>query len=135
MDKDRNGYGAATLSSLDMFEDCSRGTGRTDRMIRFVESGDAVVVLNAATARDIRRRLADQEIEAKVLVCRPNLGALADRLRGCNADIHFEHEWELQYYRAQIEDIRNSMVEFKDVFKRREEPDKMRTDYLGPAIV
>ena len=92
------GYKAALQAGLQVYENASRASGRTARMIERVNPDDVIVCADGRAGHFIQQRLRDAGKQAHVVVCDPTPYALDERMRGIQARVFFEHTWELRYW-------------------------------------
>lgn len=102
---DDHGLSAAMNMAFQIFEQGSRRSGRTERMLAAVRDGDWIVTSVAAEARRIECRLKELGREkVRVIVSQPRTYGLRWE-QGPNARgfVHFDHEFLTDYWRAKLD--------------------------------
>lgn len=100
---DEYGFGAAARIGLRMFEQSSRRSGRTMRLIERVEDGDRIVT---TTEREARRLLAllreVGKTKVSVVCCDPANGNIARLLDFRGNRTFFDHLWQHAHYESRL---------------------------------
>jgi hypothetical protein len=99
----------ALQMALRMYDAGARRSGRTTRMIESVREGDAVVCLNQAHAREIRRLLDDRGLKRVSILTAPgHLGELGHVTARSNR-LHIDHCWLHEYFMNEISRAENNI--------------------------
>lgn len=123
---DEYGYGAAASCGLKMFETCSRGSGRTQRMIERLADGDCVIVATAQFGEYIRGRLRDAgKNKVKVVVADPRRDPFETLAGTIFGQVLFDHTWVLAYHEMMLNDATTSFDRLREALaaaSRMQEP-------------
>jgi|TARA_R110000851_G_scaffold13348_1_gene45615 hypothetical protein len=103
---DMFGIGNAVKIAVDMVRRVSRGTGRSNLLLKTVQSGDLVIFSTARAATEFRRRITRSGLEnVKVISAGANINMLFEHYRhSCpNGRAILDHSWIEDYYSYVIE--------------------------------
>jgi hypothetical protein len=116
------GYGAATITALELFEMTSRRTGRTTATIARLKAGDVLIVPDERERKRIEAEIRRQKIEGvTVTSIETDLGTLPEsltRLRAAhpNARPVFSHDWFFRYFREALRSAAAAPLQLTDHF-------------------
>ena len=89
------GMANALKAYLSHLDECSRGTGRTTKMLEMVKDGDLIVCHSAQEAARVKRRCQRQGKEVRTVF--GGRGKVFDRVSMFGVEgVHFDHEWVRQ---------------------------------------
>lgn len=113
---DPYGFGAAADMALSLFEDASRATGRTTRLIQAAQHGDIIVVPALPMVRHVERMLREAGKEG-VRVLHFSVHGI-DRMRGQKAKgtVYFDSTWVLAFYRERLRQAGNDLEGMSEHF-------------------
>ena len=90
-------------SSIEIFFNCSRGTGRTTSMLKSLKTGDTVVFLTHDEAIRVYNQCRSARIEIKYVVATVReIGKVISYSNRCK-DLILDHRWVEEYYRQAVE--------------------------------
>lgn len=120
-----HGLKAAMMTAFRIFTYASRGTGRTNAMIRSARPGDLILCGSATEQKDVTRRLEEagrKHIDVKFI--HPNRNPLAHRGTNPRGATIFSHLYIEKFWEHRIEEIDRELRNAQMAMSKIDPPDE-----------